>query len=224
MALAPAADPIRIDIVSDVICPWCFLGKRRLDLALKMVPEIPFEIVFRPFQLDPTIPDGGVDRRERLAAKFGGVDRVRATEERLVELGREIGVAFHWDEVRRSPNTLDAHRLIRWATEAGVGAAMADRLFEMYFSEGRDIGDAAVLVEAAGELGLDTGLVAERLGSEIDADSIREEVEEAQRIGVTGVPCFILDRRYAVMGAQEVEVLADAFKQLAEEKRIARIG
>ena len=217
------ADTIRIDIVSDVICPWCFLGKRRLDLALKMVPEIPFEIVLRPFQLDPTVPKGGVDRRQRLADKFGGADRVRASEERLTELGREIGVAFHWDDVRLTPNTLDAHRLIRWGTEAGIGPAVADRLFEMYFSEGRDIGDVAVLTEAAAELGLDADLVAERLPSEIDADSIRAEVEEAQRIGVTGVPCFILDRRYAVMGAQEVDVLAQALKDLAEEMKTKRL-
>jgi predicted DsbA family dithiol-disulfide isomerase len=205
----PMPQPLVIDVVSDVVCPWCYLGKKRLEAALKSEPQA--EIRWRPFQLDPTIPPEGLDRKAYMRAKFGDGPRLGEVHARLRALGAEVGVAFDFEAIRRSPNTLDAHRLIRFATEAGVADAVAERLFADYFERGRDIGDRAVLVEVARDCGL--GAIAARLDGDEGVNEVRQEIAAAQRMGVEGVPFFIFASKFAVSGAQPVEVLEQALAQ-----------
>ncbi len=203
------SQPVIIDVVSDVVCPWCYLGKRRLEAALK--PESDVQIRWRPFQLDPTIPPEGLDRRAYMRAKFGDGPRLADAHARLKALGAEVGIAFDFEAIQRAPNTLDAHRLIRFATQAGLGDAVKELLFADYFERGRDIGDRAVLNQAALDCGL--GDVTERLASDEGADEVRREIVEAQEMGVQGVPFFIFASKYAVSGAQSEEVLRQALAQ-----------
>ena len=212
--------PITIDVVSDAVCPWCYLGQKRLDQALAATPEVEASVRWRPYQLDASIPAGGVDRKAYMEAKFGNSGRLRAAHDRLVELGREAGITFAFDRIELSPNTLDAHRLIRWAGGSGeaVQNAVVRRLFKAYFEEGRDIGSHEALVGLAGEAGMDAALVEALLASVADRDAVRAEIETASRMGVTGVPCFLLDGRYAVVGAQDTAVLADAIRRVAQAK------
>ena len=198
-----------IDVVSDVVCPWCYVGKRRLEAALK--GDAGTLIRWRPFQLDATIPPEGLDRKAYMRAKFGDGPRLGEVHARLKALGQEVGVAFDFEAIQRSPNTLDAHRLIRFATEAGVADAMTERLFADYFERGRDIGDRAVLEAAARDCGL--GEVGARLEGEEGAQEVRQEIAAAQRMGVEGVPFFIFAEKYAVSGAQPVEVFRQALTQ-----------
>src|SRR5579863_4392169 len=195
--------PLIIDVVSDVVCPWCFLGKRRLEAALKQEGEA--QIRWRPFQLDPTIPPEGLERRAYMRAKFGDGPRLAEAHARLKALGAEAGIAFDFEAIQRSPNTLDAHRLIRFAAEAGLAGAVKERLFADYFERGRDIGDRAVLNQAAQDCGL--GDVADRLAGEEGAGEVRQEIVEARQMGVQGVPFFIFAGKYAVSGAQSEDVL-----------------
>jgi len=210
--------PLPIDVVSDVVCPWCFLGKRRLEAALASIPEIEIEIRWRPFQLDPGIPPGGVDRVTYFRQKFGDVGRVEAIHAQLRELGTAVGIRFAFEAIARTPNTLDAHRLIRWATVEGTQDAVVDRLFRLYFEEGADIGDHAVLAAAAADTGMNGAVAARLLAGDADRNEVVAEIEQARRLGVTGVPCTILDGRYAVMGAQEPATLANAIAQVAAER------
>ncbi len=209
---------ITIDVVSDVVCPWCFLGRKRLESALTSLPEIEAEVRWRPFQLDPTLPPQGKDRATYLREKFGSGSRIDDVHKQLVELGEENGIVFDFEAITRSPNTLDAHRLIHWAEQAApdMQDRMVGTLFSLYFEQGQDIGDHEVLVDAAASIGMDSAVVARLLQSEADKVTIREEIDTANRIGVRGVPCFIIDQKYAVMGAQTSEVLADAIRQTAE--------
>lgn len=196
-----------IDVVSDVVCPWCYIGKRRLEAAL----EGEALIRWRPFQLDATIPPEGLDRRAYMRAKFGDGPRLAEVHARLKALGEEVGVAFDFEAIRRAPNTLDAHRLIRFATEAGLGDAMVERLFADYFEHGRDIGDRAVLAQAADACGL--GDIAARFESQDGVAEVGEEIAAAQRMGVEGVPFFVFAEKYALSGAQPVEVFRQALTQ-----------
>ena len=205
-------EPLAIDVVSDVVCPWCYLGKRRLDAALAR--ESGVEVRWRPFQLDPTIPSEGLDRQSYMRAKFRDEARLADIHARLTALGAEVGVAFDFAAIRRSPNTLDAHRLIRFASEAGLADAVVERLFADYFERGRDIGDRAVLVQASRDCGL--GEVGERLAGDEGAAEVRAEIDTAQRLGVDGVPFFIFAQKYAVAGAQSEEVLAEALARVRE--------
>jgi predicted DsbA family dithiol-disulfide isomerase len=212
------AEPMTVDVVSDVVCPWCYLGKRRLELALEEAEDVTVEVRWRPFQLDPTIPEGGVDREEYFREKFGDLTRVAAIHERLKELGDGVGIRFAFERIARTPNTLDAHRLIRWASIEGAGEAVVEKLFSLFFEDGADLGDIDVLVEAAVSAGLPGDLVRRLLESDADREEVREEIATAQRIGVTGVPCFIIDGRYAVMGAQEPEAIVAALRQARDER------
>ena len=209
----PLPQPLPIDIVSDVVCPWCFLGKRRLERALELVPEIRATLTWRPFRLDPTIPQGGIDRRAYLEGKFGDLAGLEAAHARLVAFGREEGIDFQFDRIGRSPNTIDAHRVVRWASTAGLQDAIVERLFAAYFSEGEDVGDHATLARLAGTVGLDPAAIARRLATDEDRAAVEAEIDEAYRIGVTGVPCFIIDRRYAVMGAQAPETIVGVIRK-----------
>lgn len=209
---------IIVDVVSDVCCPWCYLGKRRLDRAVARLADLDVVVNWRPFQLDPTIPPEGLDRKAYMEAKFGVGGRIDEIHARLSELGAAEGIEYDFDAIRRSPNSLDAHRLIRWAAEAGLQNEMKERLMAAFWSEGADIGDRDVLAEAAAAVGLDAVLVRARLDSDADRDAVSAEIEHYQRMGVRGVPTFILEQKYAVSGAQEIDVLVEALRDVAEEK------
>jgi|HubBroStandDraft_3_1064219.scaffolds.fasta_scaffold63853_2 predicted DsbA family dithiol-disulfide isomerase len=217
-------EPLTIDIVSDVVCPWCYLGEKRLEQALAEEAG-PVVVRWRPYQLDPTIPEGGLDRAEYMEKKFGKSGRLQSVHDNLTRLGAEVGLPFAFDKITRSPNTLDAHRLIRWAASAGVQSRVVDRLFEAYFVEGRDIGDRVVLTEIAAECGLDADLVERLLAEGADSEVVRQEVEQAQAMGVSGVPFFIFAGRLGVPGAQEPSALrqamAEARQAMAESAREA---
>lgn len=211
---------IEVDIVSDVMCPWCFIGKRNIEAAIAGLDDIEVRVNRRPYQLDPTLPPEGKDRRQYLAEKFGGDERAKTLYRQVEEAGQAAGIDFNFAAIAVSPNTLNAHRLIRWA--GGVGPQVQDRvvtrLFELYFLEGANIGDADLLAAVAEDAGMDRTLVRELLETDRDADVVRQEIAAAQNMGVTGVPCFILDRRYALMGAQPAHVLAQAIRQASAER------
>jgi len=214
------ANAITVDVVSDVVCPWCFIGQKRLDKAVAAAGDVDVHISWRPFQLDPTIPPQGKDRREYMRAKFGSDERIREIHARIEPLGEAEGISFAFDAIKVAPNTLDAHRLIRWAGAAGeaVQNRLVRRLFQLNFEEGVNIGDHAVLVEAAREAGMDASVVATLLPTDADVEAVRTEIATASRMGISGVPCFLLEGKYAVMGAQDVDTLADAIRQVAAAK------
>ena len=213
-------ETVSVDVVSDVVCPWCFIGQKRLDKAIGQVGDIDVEVRWRPFQLDPTIPRGGKDRKRYMLDKFGSEERIRQIHERVEALGAAEGIDFAFDAIKVAANTLDAHRVIRWAgTVSGeVQNRLVRRLFRLNFEEGRDIGDPAVLIEAARDAGVDAAVVETLLPTDADLEAVRSEIETAQRMGISGVPCFLLEGKYAVMGAQDTEVLADAISQVAAAK------
>jgi predicted DsbA family dithiol-disulfide isomerase len=203
---------MNIEVVSDVVCPWCYVGKRRLEAALAQSDDAVVAVRWRPFQLDPTIPSQGLDRRAYMRAKFRDDARLAEVHARLRAVGAEVGIDFDFEAISRSPNTLDAHRLIRWAAASGVQDEVVERLFSAYFEHGRDIGDRSVLAEIAGECGMDAEVVERRFAGDDDGAAVRAEIDEAQSLGVTGVPFFIFASRFAVSGAQSPEVLARAIK------------
>ncbi|HVI29340.1 DsbA family oxidoreductase [Hansschlegelia sp.] len=204
--------PLAIDVFADPVCPWCWIGKRRLEAALAARPEVEAVIRWRPYQLDPAIPPEGLDRDEYLESKFDDVARVRATLDQLTAIGRDEGIAFLFADITRAPNTLDAHRAIRWSAEEGPVAqsALIERLFEAYFTEAEDISDRDVIARAAEEAGLDWETLRDRLDSDEDIEDVREEIAQARAIGVEGVPCFIFENKLVVMGAHPPEVLVEA--------------
>lgn len=206
-----------VDVVSDVMCPWCYIGKRRLTRALIMAgPEFEAEIRWRPFQLDATIPPEGMDRQEYLERKFGR-ERAKENYKRIQEAGTIEGIPFAFDQIGKSPNTLDAHRLIRWAKTGGQQEVVVERLFELYFTEGGDIGDHEVLADVAREADMDTDLVNEMLAGDADREQVQQEIALAQQLGVEGVPTFVIANRYMLVGAQPAENLTEALVQIAQE-------
>lgn len=212
-------EQIVVDVVSDVVCPWCYLGKARLDRAIAEVSgEMLVTVNWRPYQLNPDLPPKGVDHKAHLAAKLGGAAAVSQAHERLTDLGKQDGIAFDFDAVKMSPNTLDAHRLLRWAAAEGRQNEVVSALFRAYFEEGRNVGDRAVLRDIAAKNGLDAAVIDALFASDADKDSVGEEIGMARDMGVSGVPCFIIDSQYAVMGAQPVDVLANAFREIAAMK------
>ena len=210
--MTEAGHVLTVDVVSDVVCPWCYLGEKRLEAALAEESQ-PVVLRWRPYQLDPTIPPGGVDRAAYMERKFGRDGRLKSIHDHLVRLGAEVGISFAFDRIERAPNTLDAHRLIRWAASAGTQREVVDRLFRAYFVEGRDVGDRAVLLDLAAASGLDADIVDKLLAEGADVDAVRREIAEAQAIGVTGVPFFIFAGRVGVPGAQDVPLLRRAMNQ-----------
>lgn len=220
MSDSPVPRKVTIDIVSDAVCPWCYIGKRNLEAALAAVPDVQAEIRWRPFQLDPTIPQGGVDRRSYLETKFGA--RVGELQARVTEAGAVAGINFALGAISRSPNTLDAHRLVRWAWSTGAQDAIVERLFRDYFIEGKDIGDRAVLIDAARACGMEPQSVAELLEGDADKTEVLTEIAAAQNLGVTGVPFFVFDGKFGLPGAQPPDVLQRTIvKALAESARDA---
>jgi predicted DsbA family dithiol-disulfide isomerase len=213
----PATTPLVVDVISDVVCPWCFVGKRRLEQAIGMRSDRPVAVRWHPFQLDPTIPPEGMDRRAYMERKFGAGGRLAEIHARLAAIGAEVGIDFAFEAIRRSPNTRDAHRLIRLAAVEGLQGPVAEALFAAYFEQGLDIGDRAVLADIGERSGLDRTRVETVLAGEDLVAEVEGEIRSAQEMGVQGVPFFIIAGRYAVSGAEAAETLAGAMDKAAEE-------
>jgi predicted DsbA family dithiol-disulfide isomerase len=212
-----------IDMVSDVVCPWCFIGKRRLEKAIALKPEIPVEVRFRPYFLNPWVAREGISREDYLTTKFGSPERYRDIAQRVAQAAAAEGLTYALDKIKRQPNTLDCHRLILWAGESCNAGRMKQRLMDLYFTEGGDLTDRDVLVRAAADRGLDADLVRQRLAGDTDVARVEREAESAKEAGIEGVPCFIFGGLMAVSGAQAPEHLAQAIERAANEygKRVA---
>lgn len=202
---------MNIDIVSDTICPWCYIGKRKLEAALATRDDIEVQIGWRPFQLNPEMPRSGMSRSAYLSAKFGGAERANRIYDNIRQAGSELGIGFRFDLIQRTPSTLDSHRLVRWSLADGVQNDVVQRLFTAYFENGEDVGDRDVLTRIAGESGMDADDVRARLDDDTDLEVVRQEDNMARSMGINGVPCFIIDRKYAVSGAQDVPVFHKVF-------------
>lgn len=211
---------IRIDIVSDTVCPWCFIGKRRLEAALQQrgPGAEPVTIVWRPYQLNPDMPEGGLDRHEYLETKFGGPERARAIYDRVRGVGAGAGIGFEFERIPRTPNTVNSHRLIHRAAQYGKQDEVVEALFRAYFLEGRDIGAIDILVACAAALGLPAEEIQAYLESDEDADLIRGLDAQARSMGIDGVPCFIFNNQYALSGAQEPALFLKVFAMLDEQE------
>lgn len=209
-----------LDIFSDTICPWCYVGKRRLERALAARPQPDLQVRWRAFQLNPGMSAEGMDRGSYIDAKFGGPDRARAIYDTVRNAGAGEGIAFAFDGIRRTPNTLQSHRLIRFASGQGRQEETLEGLFRAYFIDGRDIGDRATLTAVAGESGLDPDETAAYLAGDADRDALLNEDALARRAGITGVPCFIFNGRFALSGAQEPEAFFQLFDLANEEERM----
>ncbi len=208
-----------VDVIVDTVCPWCYIGKVRFEKALAMRPDQVVEIGWRPFLLNPNIAREGKDRRTYLSEKFGGIDRAEQRYAVIGDAGREIGIDFRFDRIERTPNTVDSHRLIAYAGRDGRQDAMVDALFLAYFTDGRDIGEIEVLAEIAAENGLDGDAARAYLGGDEDRAMVIAEDERARGLGVNGVPCYIVDRKYAVSGAQSPEVFLQIFDLARHEEQ-----
>ncbi|MGZ6010129.1 MAG: DsbA family oxidoreductase [Rhizomicrobium sp.] len=212
---------MQIDIVSDTVCPWCFIGKRRIGRAMVMRPNVNFDVFWRPYRLDPTIPREGVDRRAYLKAKFGDSPRSSAMGDAIRSEGAGEGIEFAFDKIAKTPNTLDSHRLVRWAAGAGVQDDIVERLFQAYFIEGRDVGDPAVLSAIATEAGMDGDLVATLLAGDADLAEVEREAGLASEMGISGVPTFIFDSKFMISGAREAELLVRVIDKALEAASVS---
>jgi predicted DsbA family dithiol-disulfide isomerase len=210
---------IHVDIISDTVCPWCYIGKRRLEAAMARRPGMDFQLGWRPYQLNPELPPGGLPRERHIALKFGGAGRGEQIQQTIKEAGLDEGLAFRFDLIERQPRTFDSHRLIHWAASADCQGDVVESLFEHYFMAGRDIGDRAVLVEIAGACGMDRALVEELFEKDADRDLVMAEEAVARRMGISGVPCFIVDRKFAVSGAQDPSVIVQVFDLALNDQR-----
>jgi predicted DsbA family dithiol-disulfide isomerase len=208
---------MQIDVISDTVCPWCFIGKRRLMRAMAQRPQIAFDVKWRPYRLDPTVPKGGMDRQAYMRAKFGE-DPMRIVEmhKLIAQEGEKEGIAFDFAAITRRPDTLDSHRLIRWAEDHGVQDEVVERLFIAYFENGEDIGDVRVLADIADLSGMDGIEVAQRLDTDTDLALVEREDAIAHEMGVTGVPAMIFGGKLAVSGAREAEVLTSVIDRVTE--------
>jgi predicted DsbA family dithiol-disulfide isomerase len=207
---------LTVDVISDVICPWCYIGKRRLEKAVAArAGRHEVRVRWHPFELNPQMPKDGMDRRAYRTAKFGSWERSQALDAQVATAGAREGLAFAFDKMRRTPNTLEAHRLIRLAGREGVQDAVVEALFKAYFTEGRDISDRQTLLDVVAAAGLDRGSAAAELDADESLAAIRAEEEQAHRLGVQGVPFFIVNGEVGLSGAQEPRVFLDAFEQVS---------
>jgi predicted DsbA family dithiol-disulfide isomerase len=211
-----ANEPITIDVVSDVVCPWCYIGKRRLERALALRPDVPVEIRWRPFFLNPWVPRAGISRDEYLEAKFGSVEAYKPMAKRVAAVAEAEGLTYAVGSIARQPNTTDCHRLILWSHQRGDAAKMKQRLMDLYFAEGADLSDREVLVEAARAAGLDPEEVRRDLAGDRDVETVTQQAERASAAGINGVPFFIFNNKIGVSGAQSPEVLAEALDRARE--------
>lgn len=212
-----APKSLTVDVVSDVVCPWCYIGKRRLESALAEIKDVDVQVRWRPFFLNPWVPREGISRDKYLTTKFGSVEAYGKIAGRVVDTAAAEGLEYHPGKVKRQPNTIDCHRLIHWADASGKSAAMKQRLMELYFRDGGDLTDREVLVQAAADCGLDADSIRQRLGTDEDVELISEQAQSAAQAGVSGVPTFILGNKYGISGAQPAEQLAAAIRQVAAE-------
>jgi len=219
---------LHIEMVSDLVCPWCWVGLRRLKGAMALEPDLDVDILFRPFELDPTIPAGGTDYKAYMKARFGSDqsrDRANSMRDALIQYGKDEDIPFDFDRITWRPNSFNAHRLVHWAQGQSRGIEAKEALFEAYFSKGLDIGDHEVLVTLASEIGLDPNIVSDLLASEADIETVRGEQNLFRQMGVSGVPTFIAMRQIAVQGAESSEKLARFLKtaaaQMPQERPLA---
>jgi len=217
----PHDQPVRIDVVSDVVCPWCFIGKHRLEKAIALTPDIPVEVHWRPYFLNDWIPREGMSREQYLTTKFGSVERYKGIAQRVGAAAAEEGLVYAADKMKRQPNTTDCHRLIRWAGGIGKAAEMKQRLMDLYFTEGADLTNRAVLVQAAADIGLDPEDVRAALDSDKDVAEVEREAQSAKEAGIEGVPMFIFGGKFAVSGAQSPDYLAEAIARAAQAQQAA---
>lgn len=212
-------EPLVIDVVSDVVCPWCLIGKSRIEKAVALRPDIKTELRWNPYFLNDWIPRDGISREEYLTRKFGSVERYKEIAQRISQAAADEGLSYQLDKISRQPNTIDCHRLILWSANTGDPARMKQRLMEMYFAEGADLTDREVLVRAAVDCGMDGDLTRRLLDSNADVGRVTQAAEQAKDAGIQGVPFFIFGGLLAVSGAQSPEYLADAIGRAAEEQQ-----
>ena len=207
-----------IEMVSDLVCPWCWLGKRRIESAIALVPDVEVELIFRPYELDPTIPAGGVDYKDYMKKAFSSPEakeRSSLMRQALIDYGEAEGIPYRFDAITRRPNSFDAHRVVRWAQGQERGAAAKEALFKAFFHDGRDIGDHGVLVDIARQIDLDPTIVADLLPTDADVENTRTEETFFREVGVTGVPTYIANRQFAAQGAETPEKLAKFIRHAA---------
>ena len=210
------SDPIKLDIMSDPICPWCYIGKAHLDRALADHPDHPFVIEWHPFQLNPDMPRAGMDRRAYLEGKFGGKEGAVRAYAPVVEHAEAAGLKIDFEGMKRTPNTLNAHRLIHWAGVEGRQTAAVSALFQAYFVDARDIGDTEVLADIADSIDMDASVVGRLLASDADLDEIRARDDHSRKMGVNSVPTFIVAGKHAVPGAQPPELWARVIAEMTD--------
>ncbi len=220
--LSPPTARLSIEVVHDLVCPWCYLGLRRLLRALTRRPDILADLSFRPFLLNPDMPRAGIPRSDYMLRKFGGGDRAGRMQAVITELGLHENILFRFERIRRTPASVDAHRLVRFAARFGEEAAVIEAMFAAYFTDGRDIGDMAVLVSIAGDCGLPMDATAAFLASNDECELVHEDNLMAHRLGISGVPCFIIGGAQAISGAQEPEVI-ERLLDVALSEQIGRV-
>ena len=208
---------MRIKIISDTVCPWCFIGKRRFERALTMHPQENLQIVWQPFQLNPTMPPEGIERKSYLTAKFGGPERAERQNERLRQTGMDEGIEFDFSAIKRTPNTIDSHRMIYFSGISGCQEAVVEALFRGFFFDGLDLGNTDVLAEIGAANGLDGSDLSRYLHSDNDRAHIQALDEQARQAGISGVPCYVVDGKFAVSGAQSPEIFHQIFELARQE-------
>ena len=208
---------IKLDVISDPICPWCYIGKTHLDRALALRPDHGFVIEWHPFQLNPTMPPEGMDRRAYLETKFGGPEGAARAYAPVVSTAQKAGLSINFDDIKTTPNTIDAHRLIHWGGVAGCQTAIVDHLFDAYFVKGQNIGDHAVLADIAEACGMDRTEVAARRDSDHDLTATRARDSQIRKMGVSSVPTFVVLNQHVVSGAQPPETWVSIIDQIAPQ-------
>ena len=210
---------VKLDILSDPICPWCYIGKAYLDRALEKAGDHPFAIEWHPYQLNPEMPAEGMDRREYLETKFGGKKAAVDAYAPIAEHAEKAGIKINLDQIQKTPNTIDAHRLIHWAGIEQKQTFIVSALFKAYFEDGRDIGDRDVLADIADSSGMDAALVRRLLGSDSDIEDIRARDAHSRKMGITGVPMFIVGQQHAVPGAQPTHLWETVISEIMEQEK-----
>ncbi len=215
---------VKLDILSDPICPWCYIGKTHLDKALASVPDHPFVIEWHPFQLNPEMPDDGMDRRDYLEQKFGGKEGAVRAYAPIVEHAEKAGLSINFEGMKRTPNTLDAHRLIHWAGIENKQNEVINALFDAYFVQTRDIGDHEVLADIADSVGMDAAVVLKLLKSDADREDIRNRDIHSRQMGVNSVPTYIVANKHAVPGAQPPELWEKVIGEIMDQIKESPAG
>lgn len=210
-----ATHSVTIDIVSDIVCPWCWFGKKHLDRAIEQNPDIDVQINWHPFMLDPLVPEDGVPYSQYMKHKFGDgpSDKFKSMRDHLETGAGPLGIKFRFDAIPMRPNTMKAHCLMKWAQGQGVGHQMSEKLFQTFFDENRDVGDTDVLAEIAADVGMDSNLVKDLLNSGRDIDAVQAELDYFKNLGISGVPFFVYNGQFSVQGGQPFEVHSQALEK-----------